>query len=421
MPRLSLYRPEKGNDYKFIDRQASEMFTVGGTDLYLHKYLGANTDQANATADQPHYDSLKETNIQDLLFLENRDRKYDSSIYRLRGVYNVQDLDFNLSQFGLFLDNDTIYMTVHINDFVSTVGRKRFSPTWYPHLYRLKLTKIVDSQQYKEIFDQKIVNPVTGEETNNTLRDILSTHSKELAINDALIAQAEADAPKSGYETQHFYTLALDENGRAAIQTVDDSVSPPDASSMGLDVSRIAQLPKRNGYTGYLVGDGIAPNGVEFGHGITFPNAPIDGDFFLRTDFLPNRLYRFDGTRWIKFEDNVRTTLTNTDTRNTLKGGFINNSNKTGVNLITTDFVTPTANITTYLTNETFAAGMYATAVIGSSQFPTVTVTAGAGGKALLTFSETAPTGKQVEWKLYQGATEERRALSKTLKPKADL
>jgi hypothetical protein len=460
MPRLSLYRPDKGNDYKFIDRQASEMFTVGGTDLYLHKYIGSNTDEANATADQPHYSTLKETNIQDLLFLENRDRKYDPSIYRLRGVYNVQDLDFNLSQFGLFLDNDTIYMTVHINDFIRTVGRKPlsgdvievphikddfalndfdvslpryfvitdvgraaegFSPTWYPHLYRLKLTKIVDSQQYKEIFDQKIVDPVTGEETDNTLRDILSTHSKELAINDALIAQAEADAPKSGYETQHFYTLALDENGRAAIQTVDDSVSPPDASSMGLDASRIAQRPKRNGYTGYLVGDGIAPNGVDFGHGITFPNAPIDGDYFLRTDFLPNRLYRFDGTRWVKFEDNVRTTLTNTDTRNTLKGGFINNSNKTGVNLITSDFVTPTADITTYLTNETFVAGMYATAVIGSSLFPAVTVTAGAGGKALLTFSETAPAGKQVEWKLYQGATAERRALSKALKPKADL
>jgi hypothetical protein len=127
MPRLSLYRPEKGNDYKFIDRQASEMFTVGGTDLYLHKYLGSNTDEANATADQPHYESLKETNIQDLLFLENRDRKYDPSIYRLRGVYNVQDLDFNLSQFGLFLDNDTIYMTVHINDFIRTVGRKPLS------------------------------------------------------------------------------------------------------------------------------------------------------------------------------------------------------------------------------------------------------------------------------------------------------
>ena len=39
---------------------------------------------------------------QDLLFLEYRDRKYDQDIYTIRGVYNVQDIDFNLSQFGLF-------------------------------------------------------------------------------------------------------------------------------------------------------------------------------------------------------------------------------------------------------------------------------------------------------------------------------
>ena len=182
MPRISLYRPEKGQDYKFIDRQVSEMFTVGGTDVYLHKYLGPkNPSDENATADQPQYDILKETNIQDLLFLENRDRKYSEDIYRIRGHYQVQDIDFNLSQFGLFLDNDMVYMTVHINDFVTVVGRKPlagdvlelphlkdeyalnefdtalpryfviedvgraaegFSVTWWPHLYRLKLKKI---------------------------------------------------------------------------------------------------------------------------------------------------------------------------------------------------------------------------------------------------------------------------------------
>ena len=113
MPRLSLFKPEKGNDYKFIDRQIAEMFAIGGTDLYLHKYIGVNTSAENATADQPHYDTLKETNIQDLLFLENRDRKYDSSIYSVRGIYNVQNLDFNLSQFGLFIDNDTIFCNIY--------------------------------------------------------------------------------------------------------------------------------------------------------------------------------------------------------------------------------------------------------------------------------------------------------------------
>lgn len=461
MPRLSLYRPEKGNDYKFIDRQASEMFTVGGTDIYVHKYLGPlNPDDANATADQPQYNAVKETNIQDLLFLENRDRKYDPSIYRIRGVYNVQDLDFNLSQFGLFIDNDTLYMTVHINDFIRTVGRKPlsgdvmeiphlkdefalndadvslpryyvisdvgraqegFSPTWYPHLYRLKLTKISDSQQFKDIFDQNVVDPITGEETNQTLRDLMSTQQKSLEINDALIAQAEADAPKSGYETQHFFTLAVDETGRAALETVDDNSSPPDASTTHLDVSRILKRPKRSGYQGYLLGDGIPDNGVDFGHGIQFPQNPIDGDYFLRTDFLPNRLFRYDGARWVKREDAVRTTMTQTDTRDTQKGTFINNNTKTGIGFIVSDVIKPAVSTSTVLTNTTFTAGMYATVTSETVDTKVASVTSGTGGKALITFTEAIPPNESVEWKLYTSSRDERVALSKALRPQADL
>jgi hypothetical protein len=123
MPRLSLYKPERGQDFKFMDRQISEMFQVGGTDVYLHKYMGPKLN-ANGTADQPVIDSYNVANIQDLLFLENRDRKYDEEIYRIRGWYNVANIDFNLSQFGFFIDNDSIFMTVHINDFIKYIAEK---------------------------------------------------------------------------------------------------------------------------------------------------------------------------------------------------------------------------------------------------------------------------------------------------------
>lgn len=346
MPRISLYRPERGNDYKFIDRQISEMFTVGGTDFYLHKYIGVNTAPENATADQPHYAETKESNIQDLILLENRDRKYDPSIYKIRAHYQVQNLDFNLSQFGLFIDNDTIFATVHINDWIRTVGRKPlsgdvfelphlvdeyalndynialpryfviedvsrasegFSQTWWPHLYRLKLKKIVDGQTFADILDQP-----AGENTDQTLRDILSTKAIELQVNDAIIAQAEADAPKNGFETRQFYTLAVDPvSGNPIIETADQMSI--DASSMGLDSSRLTGRAIRSGYAGYLLGDGSPPNGYEFGHGITFPNNPYLNDYFLRIDFSPNRLFRYDGKRWIKVEDAIRHTLTSTD------------------------------------------------------------------------------------------------------------
>jgi len=41
----------------------------------------------------------------------------------------------------------------------------------------------------------------------------MSTYNKEKVINTAVIQQAEADAPKSGYDTTKFWTVQLDENG----------------------------------------------------------------------------------------------------------------------------------------------------------------------------------------------------------------
>lgn len=360
MPRLSLYKPEKGRDYQFIDDRIYEMFTVGGTDVHVHKYLGPKqVASADATADQPQYDVFQETNIQDLLFLENRDRKYDQDIYTIRGVYNVQDIDFNLSQFGLFLANDTLFMTVHINNSVKTLGRKfisgdvielphlrdeyalgdfttsmkryyvveevsraseGYSPTWYPHLYRLKLKQIVDSQEFKDILDKPAEEENPG---GDTLRDLMSNYNKQKEINDAVVKQAEADTKQSGYETSHLYTVATKEDGTIDIVTTD--TSELDASTANELADRVTQTPKRKGYDGYLLGDGIAPNGEAFGHGISFPTGQVEGDYFLRTDMLPNRLFRYDGRRWVKMEDKVRMTMTNTDTRNTQKTSFINN------------------------------------------------------------------------------------------------
>ena len=359
MPRISLYRPEKTQDYEFIDKQILEMFTVGGTDINVHKYLGPkNTSETNATADQPHYDAVKETNIQDMLFLENRDRKYDPDIYNMRAIYNVQDIDFDLSQFGLFLTNDTLFMTVHINSSVKTMGRKLmpgdvielphlkdeyarndyatalkrfyviedvnraaegFSMTWYPHLYRLKLKQIYDGQEFKEILDLPADADNQG---TDTLRDLLSTYEREMQINNAVVDQAEADAAKSGYDISHYYTLATNDDGSVALKTAD---SGEIEASGATSVDRQTDNPDRSGYQGYLLGTSDSPNGAPYGMGISFPTNNQEGDYFLRTDFLPKRLFKYNGNRWVKVQDDVRVTLTNTDSRNTQKTGFINN------------------------------------------------------------------------------------------------
>ena len=540
MPRLSLWRPNKTNDYNFFDRTISEQFTAGATDLYVHKYLGPTNQGTSTDYTQPQYDVLDPTNIQDLLFLENRDRTYDPNIYRLRGHYNVQNLDFNLSQFGLFLNNDIIFITVHYNDMIQLVGRKLmvgdvielphlldynplketipvalkrfmqitdaefasegFSPTWFPHLWRIKCEPLVDSEEFSQILTAPIdqdtylgiwdkekpypagyvitygdknykalidvpagTNPPNATywqlDTADNLKDILATYNKNIAINDAALQEAERLVPKAGYNRKNLYIVptygeyssngvlsmannnpappvAVNTNGgdpnttvtgtvmmmsspkyknsspvikipKAAIKSIWDSTadmgyekldifstthletitlaprrtdtnSGPVSGDTILTVYSMGQItgpygtadntyatadanpeapgftgtisqqmdwradcdpafqfiarssPRSFGYsTGYLDGTGEAPNGFPTGAGISFPQNPQVGDYFLRIDYFPQLLYRWDGRIWVRISQNVRTQTGMTSADKSLKSTFVNNTGVT--------------------------------------------------------------------------------------------
>jgi hypothetical protein len=60
--------------------------------------------------------------------------------------------------------------------------------------------------------------------------------------------------------------------------------------------------------------------------GVSFPNNPQEGQYCLRLDYFPNRLFRFNGRTWAKIEDNVRTPLYNGPGNNTLRSSFVNNT-----------------------------------------------------------------------------------------------
>ena len=50
MPRLSVWKDgTHSNDYKYFDRKISELFTVGGTGILVHKYLGINEQNTTKT------------------------------------------------------------------------------------------------------------------------------------------------------------------------------------------------------------------------------------------------------------------------------------------------------------------------------------------------------------------------------------
>lgn len=553
MPKLSLYRPNKQNDYRFFDRTISEELRVGGTDLYIHKYLGPTDQGPSIDYTQPQYETMSPLNIQDLLFLENRDRTYDPNVYRLRGHYNVQNLDFDLSQFGLFLNNDIIFITVHYNDMIDIVGRKLmvgdvlelphlldynplketipvalkrfmqitdanyasegFSQTWFPHLWRIKCEPLVDSEEFSQILQEPInqdnylgvwditkpypegyiisygdknyisitdvpagTNPPNStywrltEEQN--LKDILSTYNQNIAINNAALQEAQRLLPKSGYDNSNLYivptygeyssngvlsgkydqpappvnvvtsaastgaptpvveiftsteyvndspylripaaTIAfikdnildvafpgipsapvptnvitttsttnqtmllsamsfsapMTDGGSGSLQaemvltidsmmtitgpygTADNTYSTADQNPVAPgftdEITPVMDFradcdprfqfiarssPRSFGYTtSYLSGDGQAPNGFPTGAGISFPQNPQVGDYFLRIDYLPQLLYRWDGQLWVRISENVRTETAFTYNDKSQTASFINNSNVT--------------------------------------------------------------------------------------------
>jgi hypothetical protein len=91
--------------------------------------------------------------------------------------------------------------------------------------------------------------------------------------------------------------------------------------------------PRSFGYaTGYLSGDGTAPNGFPVEAGISFPQNPQVGDYFLRIDYMPQLLYRWDGKLWIRISKNVRTETGITIDDTSQLSGFINNQDEIYLN-----------------------------------------------------------------------------------------
>ena len=386
------------------------MYTVGGLDILIHKYMGpqgAGTDNGNNDATIPNYATTNPLFIEDLLLLENRDRVYDPDVFIMRGVYRTQDIDFDLTQFGLFLNGDTLFITFHYNDMIDTFGRKLmvgdvieipnlrdynpldttlvkslpryyviqdgnfasegFSQTWLPHLWRIKATPLVNAQEYSQIMNQPFmpeniwdpgnfypsneivnnggtyytatgnvpagtpidaVNPNTGlpywiATTPNTVGDKQSTRPKDLAINDAILAQAYEEVPLSGYDNVKFYILPTESSqpGSAGLTTTTGGVSSS-GDEPGLEVT-----PNGFGYVqGYLTGDTHAPNGLPVTPGVQFPPHPANGDYCLRLDYYPNRLFRFNGRAWLAISDNVRTDLDYAANALTQRASFVNNT-----------------------------------------------------------------------------------------------
>lgn len=365
MGRLSLWKEGAHTaDYRFFDGRIREQFTVGGTTINIHKYIGPKEKSNNANdVTKPNYNIWNELTIEDLLWGENTNRNYEDDVYPLRGIYTLSDIDFDLSQFGLFLQNDTLFITFHLNDMIEQIGRKimsgdvleivhqrdynpldltnpaylrkfyvvqdaqkaseGYSPTWWPHLWRIKATPMPAGQEYEDILNPDLDGDGIGDTPGGGSS---TTYNTEIAINDAILEQATREVPKAGYDTNNLYTLPTNPDGssRGDILTTGDSVIIfADTTTYTVDFDAIS--PTKSGYRGYLLGDGLAPNGHAVTASTTFPSNSFEGQFVLRVDYFPNRLFRFNGRKWVKVEDSVRTPQLPHTSKNQ-KSSFVNNT-----------------------------------------------------------------------------------------------
>lgn len=329
MARLSIYNSgRKGFDYSFIDRSISEFFGVGGVaclvHLYLGPYLGSTTSiTASGTTvlafdpSNPTITAGGITTIQDPILGEIRDRHYSSTTIELRGIYNLNDLDFDLRQFGLFLQNDTLYIEFHLADMIARMGRKiipgdvlelphrrdtgidpanqiatnkfylvedasrasdGYSATWWPHIWRVKVSPMPAGQEFSDILNQTVTDqlglPISNGGTIITVGNVLTHQAADVGINQAIDDQAKLDVPKRYFETQQYWM----------------------------------QLPETGAdYPWVFAGDGIPPNGaVLLGSGNRFPPAPNTNDYYLRTDYSPETLFLWNGRKWLIQEQNFR-------------------------------------------------------------------------------------------------------------------
>jgi hypothetical protein len=130
--------------------------------------------------------------------------------------------------------------------------------------------------------------------------------------------------PLSGYDNVKFYILPTGPTGEPASAglTADDTFNTVDGTQTGEGIT-----PKGFGYAqGYLTGNTHAPNGLPVTPGTQFPPAPVLGDYCLRLDYFPNRLFRFDGRVWLAITDNVRTDLDYATQALTQRASFVNNT-----------------------------------------------------------------------------------------------
>ncbi len=299
MSKNSVFLGKLMKSHLYMSGVFCNIYRLLGTFAQDADSLGIRTD--NTGSDQPVEPSGQEPidvgsfmGVQDPILNENRDREYDfDEIPVVKGVYTVSQNELEYARFGLALANDIITMEFHMVTLETELGRRLIpgdvielphlrevgidgrvankwyevaSPVWSPtgydpmyarHIAAVILKPLRHQQEFLDLFERE-------DEYGKTL-------AEQASNRDAMMAITEANQDKA---EEHAYTTWYD------------------TTIMWFDPDHPSQQPYR------WNDSGTPPNGEPVSQGLSFPPNPQEGTWFLRLDFAPNRLYRFQQNKW---------------------------------------------------------------------------------------------------------------------------
>jgi hypothetical protein len=266
------------------------------------------------------YQATNINNIQDTLFLENRDRDYAQNSITLKCQYQPFDSIGDLGKFGFSILDQYVFVCSFAR-MVELLGRpvvtgdvlevtpelaydqnlmpvkkylevtdagwsaESYTAQWKPLLYRFQAVQLIPSIEVRDILamPDEALTRVSDGDFFASINQIETTSSQ---VSETTRVESQAAAPEAG----------------ANIQELDTRIPEP-------WTDKIAPTQ-----TGIYVEDAIPPNGVAYGEGYRLPDATSahDGEYY-RLNYeastnIPARLYKFSSikNRWLFVEQDRR-------------------------------------------------------------------------------------------------------------------
>ncbi len=303
-------------------------------------FLGGKNDYWGVVGLQL-YDNHERThwsNIEDKVFLENRNKEYAKEPLEIRGYYDLVDVQLEINQFGSEAMLQ-LYILTTFQQCVEVLGRpivigdiieipseaqynpdlrrvrkwmevtdvawstEGYTPGWQPVMLRIVALPALATQETQDIFGDLAAEPMPDELNLMSGDDGQNPNYQDYtAVSHEIENQAGLRLPERGTDANNELRAFSEEDLQEA-----EGYNITNLQTIGLEGRSL------------YVEDAMPPNGAPFTEGPEFPENPKDGDYHRLTyeglaGNIPARLYRYSASkgRWVYLETDKRSFFSRT-------------------------------------------------------------------------------------------------------------